>query len=317
MPSVGINLQQNSLPPWLEALYKQLGTLGQKEALAPYLPYTGSRLESFSPDTQRSFDLGRKTGLYEPSLQQAGQQLQQGTQSFPQLYQQYMNPYTNQVVDRIAEEGNRNFTQNILPALESQFVAKGQHASGRHAALLGKMALENQNQITRQQSDALARGYEHGAHVFAQDQGRHMQAAPLYGDMGRFRQAGNLADITALQEQGKMQQGLGQQGKDIAYGDFMRKLQYPQQQLAHFNALLHGIPAPQQTTTYNQVPGTPQVNNAGNLGALAGQLYGMRQMGGYKKGGRVSGYLPRLPKMPSLKRKKPKGIGALMKGGLR
>ena len=179
------------------------------------------------------------------------------------------------------------------------------------------MALENQGQITRQQSDVLARGYEHGAHVFAQDQGRHMQAAPLYGDMGRFRQAGNLADITALQEQGRMQQGLGQQGKDIAYGDFMRKLQYPQQQLAHFNALLHGIPAPQQTTTYNQLPGTPQVNNSGNIGALAGQLYGMRQMGGYKKGGRVKGFLPGMPKLPSLKRRKPKGIGALMKGRLR
>lgn len=30
---MGINLQQKSLPSWLEALYKQLGTLGQKEAL--------------------------------------------------------------------------------------------------------------------------------------------------------------------------------------------------------------------------------------------------------------------------------------------
>lgn len=142
------------------------------------------------------------------------------------------------------------------------------------------MALENQNQITRQQSDALGRGYEHGAHVFAQDQGRHLQAAPLYGDIGRFRQAGNLADITHRQEQGKMQQGLGQQGKDIAYGDFMRKLQYPQQQLAHFSALLHGIPAPQQTTTYNQLlllrehpRSIPWVIN---LGSLAGQLYGAR-----------------------------------------
>jgi hypothetical protein len=40
-------------------------------------------------------------------------------------------------------------------------------------------------------------------------------------------------------------------------------------------------------TQYLQTPGTPQVNTAGNLGSLAGQLYGMNKMGGYAEGGRV------------------------------
>lgn len=105
-------------------MYKQLGTLGQKEALASVL----STLHGQPPGTlfprHAAFDLGRQTGLYAPFVQQAEGQLKQGTQSVPQLYQQYMNPYTNQVVGRIAEEGNRNLTKNILPALESQFVAK-------------------------------------------------------------------------------------------------------------------------------------------------------------------------------------------------
>lgn len=126
-----------------------------------------------------------------------------------------MNLYTQQVVGRIAEEGNHNFNQNILPNIESQFVAKGQHVSGRHAALLGKMVLENQGQITRQQSDALARGYEHGAHVFTQDQGRHLQAAPrgygtysskrgIWRTLPSFRDRAKCSRIWALWQDNSM-----------------------------------------------------------------------------------------------------------------
>lgn len=323
MPAVGINLSKNDLPPWLEALYKQLGTLGQKAALTPYLPYQGSRLEGFNTDQNKAFTLGRNTGLHTLPLNQAEQQIGTGIQDFPALYQRYMNPYTQQVVRGIADEGNRNFTQNILPSLESQFVGKGQVFSGHHQKLANKAGLDVQQQITRQQNEALARGYEQGAQTFGQDQSRHLLGAEAYGNLARQRQAGNLADITMLQDQGKQQQGLNQQGKDIAYGDFMRKQNYPHEQLSHFSANLHGIPSPVTTTNYAQAPGTPQVNTWANLGSLAGQLYGMNKMTGYKKGGRVKsslGSLPRLakmPRLPSLKQRKIKGVSALTQGGCR
>lgn len=323
MPQVGINLSKNDLPPWLEAFYKELSRLSSGQAVTPYLPYQGGRMEDFNADQKNAFALGRKTGLHTAPLNQAEGQIGTGIQDFPSLYQRYMNPYTQQVVRGIADEGNRNFTQNILPSIESQFVGKGQVFSGHHQKMANKAALESQQQITRQQSDALARGYEHGAQTFGQDQSRHLLGAEAYGNLARQRQAGNLADIATLQEQGRMQQGLGQQGKDIAYGDFMRKQQYPKDQLNFYSSVLHGIPAPMTTTQYAQAPGAPQVNTAGNLASLAGQLYGMNKMAGYKKGGRIksgSGSLPRLarmPQLPSLKRKKPKGLSVLRQGGCR
>jgi hypothetical protein len=320
MPAVGINLSKNDLPPWLEAFYKELSRLASSQAVTPYLPYQGSRLEDFNGDQKNAFALGRKTGLHTAPLNQAEGQIGAGIQDFPGLYQRYMNPYTQQVVRGIADEGNRNFTQNILPSIESQFVGKGQVFSGHHQKMANKAALESQQQISRQQSDALARGYEHGAQTFGQDQSRHLLGAEAYGNLARQRQAGNLADIATLQDQGRQQQGLGQQGKDIAYGDFMRKQQYPKDQLNFYSSVLHGIPAPVTTTQYAQAPGTPQINTAGNIGSLAGQLYGMNKMAGYKKGGRIKsslGSLPRLarmPQLPSIKRKKPKGVSALRRG---
>lgn len=287
MPAVGINLQQNKLPPWLETYYKELSKMASQQAIAPYLPYQGSRLQDFNGDQKAAFGLGRKTGLYTAPLNQAEGQIGAGVQDFPALYMKYMNPYTQQVVRGIGEAGNQNFRNNILPAIESQFVGKGQGFSGHHQKMANRAGLEAQQQISRQQSDALARGYEHGAQTFGQDQSRHLVGAEAYGNLARQRQAGNLADITMLQDQGRQQQGLGQSSKDIGYQDFMRKQQYPQSQLANYNAILHGIPAPQTTTQFAQAPGTPQVNTWGNMGSLAGQLYGMNKMGGYAEGGRV------------------------------
>lgn len=287
MPAVGINLNKSDLPPWLEAFYKELSKLASGQAVTPYLPYQGSRLQDFNTDQQAAFSLGRKTGLHTAPLAQAEGQIGKGVQDFPTLYMKYMNPYTQQVVKGIGEVGNQNFRDHILPSIESQFVGKGQAFSGHHQKMANRAGLEAQQQISRAQSDALSRGYEQGAQTFAQDQSRHLVGAEAYGNLGRLRQAGNLTDITTLQDQGKQQQTLGQQGKDMAYGDFMRKQQYPQQQIANFSSTLHGIPAPVNTVQYAQAPGTPQVNTWGNLGSLAGQMYGMNMMRGYAEGGRV------------------------------
>ena len=320
MPAVGINLNKSELPPWLENLYRELSRMASNQSMTPYMPYQGSRLEDFNKDTQQSFALGRNYGLHTTPLNRAEGQIKEGVQDFPSLYQRYMNPYTQQVVQGIGEAGNKNFMENILPAIESQFVSKGQAFSGHHQQLANKAGLDAQQQITRQQQEALARGYEHGAQTFGQDQSRHLLGAEAFGNLAKQRQAGNLADIATLQEQGRMQQNLGQQSKDIAYGDFLRKQNHPPQQIANYSATLHGIPAPVSTTSYGQQPGTPHVNTAGNLASLAGQLYGMNKMAGYKKGGRIKsglGSLPRLSKMPSLpslKRKKLKGVSALSRG---
>lgn len=287
MPAVGINLNKSDLPPWLEALYREVSRMASNQAATPYMPYQGSRLEDFNADQQKAFGLGRNYGLHYTPLNRAEGQINQGVQDFPSLYQKYMNPYTQQVVKGIGDAGNKNFMENILPAIESQFVSKGQVFSGHHQQLANKAGLDAQQQITRQQNDALARGYEHGAQTFAQDQSRHLLGAEAYSNLGKARQAGNLADITMLQDQGKQQQLLNQQSKDIGYQDFLRKQNHPQQQIANYSATLHGIPAPATTTQYAQMPGTPQVNTAGNLGSLAGQLYGMNKMTGYAQGGRV------------------------------
>lgn len=284
---IGIQLQNQNLPPWLEALYKKLGELSEREALSAYTPYTGSRLEDWHKDSQDAFKMGRETGIYKPWLTRSQTAYETAQERFPTRAATYMNPYTTLVAKQAAESGAKHFTDNVLPSLESEFVAKGQVGSGRHHALANQMGLDLQKQVANQQNEILYRGYDQAGQNFARDQERMLHTGSGFSQLGRLHHAGHLTDVATLGQQELQQQALNQQGKDIAYNDYMRKLNYPREQLNQHGALIHGFPAPQNTAAYNQSPNPPQLNTLGQLGSLAGTLYGARMASGLKKGGVV------------------------------
>lgn len=284
---IGIQLQNQNLPPWLEAIYKKPGELSEQEALSAYTPYTGSRLEDWHKDSQEAFKMGRETGIYKPWLTRSQSAFETAQQRFPDRVKDYMNPYTRLVADQAAESGAKHFTDSILPSLESEFVSKGQIGSGRHHALANQMGLDLQKQVANQQNEILYRGYDQAGQHFARDQERMLHTGSGLSQLGRLHHAGHLTDVATLGQQGLQQQALNQQGKDIAYNDYMRKLNYPRDQLNQHGALIHGFPAPQNTAAYTQSSNPPQLNTLGQLGSLAGTLYGARMAGGLRQGGLV------------------------------
>lgn len=284
---IGIQLQNQTLPPWLESLYKKLGELSEREALAAYTPYSGSRLEDWHPDSQSAFQMGRETGTYKPWLTRSQSAYDTSQQRFPTQAASYMNPYTRLVADQATESGLKHFKDNMLPAIESQFVSKGQMGSGRHHALANQMGLDLQKQMAHQQNEILYRGYDQAGQNFARDQERMLHTGSGFSQLGRMHHAGHLTDVATLGQQGLQQQALNQQGKDMAYNDYLRKLNYPREQLNQHGALVHGFPAPQNTASYTQSPQPPQLNTLGQLGSLAGTLYGAKLAGGFKSGGLI------------------------------
>jgi len=288
--------QFNDMPPWLKQPYQEMIREAQAQSgvgVPPraagdagpplaheYQPYpAGQRLAPIPADITAAHNLGRaQQGSYLPNLQQAEGLIGSSLDPFTSHVDQYMNPYQRHVVEQISKEGNQNFKKNIMPALEAKFVGLGQHGSSRHAKLSRRAARDTQKEILSRQQQALAHGYQQAAQLYNADMARRIEGAGQLGSLGGMRQAGLLSDIAMLENQGRYQQQQAQADKDVQYQEFLRQLEHPMHRLAFLSAIMHGVPTPTMSQTYQQVPTTPQMNLPGQLAGLAGNIWGTRMM---------------------------------------
>lgn len=163
---------------------------------------------------------------------------------------QYMNPYQEQVVNRIGELGARNLSENILPGIEGRYIAAGQLGFGGRQPRTGTpsgMMLDvarairgTQEATTAAQSEALQKGYSEAAGLSSADLTRQAQLAQTAGQLGASQQgvlsqaAQNLADIgktygTLTADQQKLLADIGTQTAGITGSDITRQLGAAQQ----------------------------------------------------------------------------------------
>ena len=190
------------------------------------------RVADFAPDQQKGFQATREgaftfrpelgmastktqdvfgrsaMGVAEPSFQQSGQYTAQSTaptglgmaqpflgqagQTSVQNIGQYMNPYTEQVVNRIGALGARTLQEQLLPAISDQMTAAGQFGGTRQAELTGRAIRDTMEGISAQQAQALQQGYTSSAGLAQADLERQAQLAQTAGGLG-FQQQGALA----------------------------------------------------------------------------------------------------------------------------
>ena len=82
-----------------------------------------------------------------------------GATTAPQMVGQYMNPYTQNVVDEMARLSQQNVQRNLLPTMKAGFVGTGGLGSQRYAGALGQSMADIQTGLTGQQYGALSKGY--------------------------------------------------------------------------------------------------------------------------------------------------------------
>ena len=163
------------------------------------------------------------TGLYGEStyptgLSSASPYLQAAGQSSAQNINQYMNPYNEQVTNRIAQLGARNLSENILPQISSDFIKAGGYGSTRQRDLVGRAARDTQESILGQQAQALQSGYSQGLGASAADLSRYGQLAGTAGSLGTQQQQ-------LLQGAASGISGVGQAGAGFSGSDAARRLQ--------------------------------------------------------------------------------------------
>ncbi len=284
---------------------KQIAEMSNKIAGERYIPYQNQRIAPFNTYLNRANEMAGEIGRHSPYYQRSRELYEQAAQDFPENYQRYRVPYQNEVSNRIAELGGRNYREQILPQLEAAFVGLGHHGSSQHRELAHRGARDTQSEILARQIQADQQGYQQAAQMHASDQARRYQAAMGMGDLGRYQQAAHLTDVAALEHAGDRTRGLAQASADERYQDFLNERSFPRQQLAEHAATIQGLPYSQNTYIRNQYPnqaspyGAPprEQNMFGNLGSMATQLYGARM------GRKMGGHIPMKGKPKSVSKK--------------
>jgi len=179
-----------------------------------------SGLDAASPNLQLA---GTTTAeaLSDRAINAANPYLQQASRSSVSDVDQYMNPYQTNVLDAIAQQGERNLTENLLPAVSDSFIKAGQFGS-RNMGEFGSRALrDTQESILREQAPLLQQGYNQALQASAADKSRQGTLAGTAGSV-----AG--ADLSRVLQGGSQYANIGQTTGQLTNQDAARKIQAAQ-----------------------------------------------------------------------------------------
>lgn len=299
-------------------------TLANQGALSttPYASYQGPRVAEFSPDSMASFDMTKAAaGAFQPGLNAAtaattGVMNGPGGMAAAQPYlnaagnssvaniNQYMNPYTNNVVNRIADLGVRNLNENIMPGIEGRYIASGQLGFGGRQPGMGtpsgmmtdtaRAVRDTSADILGKQYEALNAGYNTALGASATDlarmgtlattagglasadANRTLTAADQLGGLAKSEQELGLTGANAVRGVGAAVEDKAQKNLDVALADWLRQQGYPQEQIDNAVKTLVGIKGavPTATTEEGIVPLGYQPEDTSTLSTILGGITG-------------------------------------------
>jgi len=229
-------------------------------------------------------DVSKNAGIYQPNLQQssglmnqaagtdimgaANPYLQAGTSSSADLVNNYMNPYTQNVVDKIRMANQQNIQQNLSPGITGGAVGSGQFGSQRGANALALGISNADIGALAQQAAAMQSGYSDALKAAQAQRAGQLQAGQMAGNAAQ-QQAANFRDI-ATQRMNLAQQQQTQSLADInakaTLGAQQQQIEqnkqlFPLDVLAKQAAVLSGAQIPTTSTS---------TMNASPLSAIAG-----------------------------------------------
>jgi hypothetical protein len=270
------SMTQRTLPDWYTNYAMELLSNQGAVSNTPYATYQGPRIAEMTPLQQQGIEQTQQAaGAYRPLLDAAGAAatgavgssaygetkpyLGMAAQTAPSVVGQYMNPYTENVVNRIGELGARTLNEQILPGIRDKFIAGGTYGGSRNAELFGRGVRDAMEGISAEQAKALESGYQGSLGAAQTDLGRFGTLGTIAGqtagqDIEAERLgAGTLASLAeqtqkqgltgagALMTAGGAQQGQTQANLDLAYQDFLKQQGYPQAQIDQSVGTLKGV----------------------------------------------------------------------------
>ena len=187
----------------------------------------------------------------------------------------YMNPYEEQVMDRMATRSARNLSENLLPAVSDSFIRAGQFGSSRMGDFGSRALRDEQESLQNAQANLMNTGYQQAianntadlnrqadlgqtiASIQQSDVARQMGALSDLSNLGAQRQALGYTDTAALEAAGAGQQAQLQRELSVAEKQFLDQQNFPRDQADFLSSQIRGLApvAPKRTISMTQGQG--------------------------------------------------------------
>ena len=275
-PAYTSTLTNTSIPEWVSQGGQDLFEQSKSLAMQPYQPFPAARLAPFNNDQLASFDAVRNAqGIWEPMFGEGSDLIRSGSGSWtdPGVATQYMNPYTDEVINSTIGDINRQY-DGALVGIDDMAARGDAWGGGRHAVLESENNRNRIDQIAKTGGQLRSAGYESGRAAFENDQRRALSAGQQLTSGAGALAGLTGSDAAALEAIGQTQQSRGDANLGLAYSDYLRQQQWPYQQLNFALGALKGVPYSQTSTSNSvsdQILQNPSILGQG-IGAL-GSLY--------------------------------------------
>ena len=201
------------------------------------------------------------TGQYDPTGQTPGQV----------GYQQYMNPYQDEVISGIEQQFGKARAQAGLSAAQT-----GAFGGGREGIQRAELGRQQAQTVGQAQAQNYGQAQQQAQQQFASQMGRYGEAAGQMAGLAGQQQQQTQGDIASLMSAGSVQQQLKQQELDATYRADLQNLYEPYQRLGFTGDIYQGYPTSAMATSMGTAPGTnPLAQGLGaGITALAGAQFG-------------------------------------------
>ena len=235
----------SQIPEYFKEIQERTLRTAENVFTQPYQGYTGQRVAQLTPQEQAASDV-----FTNQILPQAGQLAQIGAQTYDTAtMQQYMNPYTNAVIQSTLSDLGEAFGQQER-GMAARAIGAGAFGGSREGV---ERALGRERYLD-QVADTSARlrqaGFESGAQRFAADRAAQLQSA-------QAQLSGLAGAAQGLGQAGSLARGIEQAGLTEAYRDFIEEREYPAGQVRQMIGALAGAPIRTYGEERSALVGTP------------------------------------------------------------
>ena len=275
------------------------------------MPFARQELEGLS-EGQKAAIANALTGVgsFAPFLQQGAEAVGQGIGQLgtaqqrvaaagidPTSYQQFMNPFTEDVIAATQQDIADKGAQQQLQA-QAQAVGSGAFGGSRQAVLQGQIAADVMDQQARTGAQLRSAGFQQAQNLAQQAAQQQLRQAQLTGQLGQtvaglgvqtaglgqLGQQMGVQDVNTLLGIGSLQQQQGQRQRDINRANILAEQALPFQQIGFMSDIFRGVPALQQTFSRSTTP--PPSTSSQLLGlAQAGiGAFGLMNQGRFGQG---------------------------------
>tara|TARA_R100001440_G_scaffold49766_1_gene69686 strand:+ start:577 stop:1470 length:894 start_codon:yes stop_codon:yes gene_type:complete len=278
--------QLQVLPEYQETFLKDLlastSTLANRAAAIPEYQVAG-----LTPAQQQAIQLGISgVGAYQPMMQAGATTLGQGVAALqPGAFQQYMSPFTDQVIDQSLADLQRQADME-RQRIGSAAVQAGAFGGSRQAIA--------EQELQRNTADAFARqSAQLRAQAFESAQDRAQQGAELFGKlglqqaaMGESAQAAQARDVGILSQLGGQEQAQQQAELEAQRATSLERQFEPYQRIGFMSDIFRGVPTTTSTLTSRTAPSPSTLSQIAGLGM---GVAGLQQAGAFGEGGIFGG----------------------------